>query len=68
MLSYPGHQVTSSCEIASMRSQGLLEANFTIYKYIETVMSKKLNPLYVRGWDRKICPSWSPFVITRQAS
>ena len=20
------------------------------------------------GWDRKICPSWSPFVITRQAS
>ena len=28
MLSYPGRQVTSSCEIASLRFQGLLEANF----------------------------------------
>ena len=24
------------------------------------------NPLFVWGWDRKICPTWSPFVITRQ--
>ena len=32
------------------------------------VMSKKKNPLFVWGWDRKICPSQSPFVITWQAS
>ena len=30
MLSYPGRQVTSSCEIASKRIQGLLEAYFKI--------------------------------------
>ena len=32
MLSYPGRQVTSSCEIASKRIQGLLEAYFKINK------------------------------------
>ena len=32
MLSYPGRQVTSSCEIASLRIQGLLEAYFEINK------------------------------------
>ena len=32
------------------------------------VVSKKNNPFFVWGWDRKIHPSWSPFVITRQAS
>ena len=32
------------------------------------VVSKKKNPLFVWGWDRKIYPSRSPFVITRQAS
>ena len=26
------------------------------------------NPLFVRGWDRKIRPSSSPFIITAQAS
>ena len=29
---------------------------------------KKKSPLLVWGLDRKICPSWSLFVITRQAS
>ena len=32
------------------------------------VVSKKNNPLYVWGWDRKFRPSRLPFVITRQAS
>ena len=32
MLPYPGRQVTSSCEIASWRFQGLLEAYFKINK------------------------------------
>ena len=32
------------------------------------VVSKKKNPLFVWGWDRKIRPSWSPFVITQHAS
>ena len=33
MLSNPGRQVTSSCEIASYPIQGLLEAYFKINKY-----------------------------------
>ena len=32
------------------------------------VVSKKKNPLFVWGWDRKISCSQSPFVITRQSS
>ena len=32
MLSYPGHQVTPSCEIVSKRIQGLLEAYIKINK------------------------------------
>ena len=32
------------------------------------VVCKKKNPLFMWGLDRKICPSRSPFVITRQAS
>ena len=32
MLSYPGRQVTSSCEIASLCIQGLLEVYFKINK------------------------------------
>ena len=32
MLSYLGRQVTSSCEIAAKRIQGLLEAYFEINK------------------------------------
>ena len=38
------------------------------YKSIYLVVSKKKNPLFVWWWDRKICPSWSPSVITQQAS
>ena len=34
MLSYPGRQVTSLCEIASKRSQGNLEAYLKINKLI----------------------------------
>ena len=37
-------KVTSSCEIASERIQGLLEAYFKIKK---TVVSKNKNPLFV---------------------
>ena len=47
MLSYPGRQVMSLCEIASKCIQGLLEAYFEINKYIKTVLSKKKNPLFV---------------------
>ena len=32
------------------------------------MVSKKKNPLFVWGWDGKICPSESQFVITLQAS
>ena len=32
MLSYPGRQVTSSCEISSFRIQGLEEAHLKINK------------------------------------
>ena len=32
------------------------------------VVSKKKYPSWLWGWDRKICPSWSPIAITRQAS
>ena len=42
MLSYPGRQVTSSCEIALKHIQGLLEAYFKINKLIKTVVSKKI--------------------------
>ena len=47
MLSYPGRQVKSSCEFASQRIQGLLEAYFNINEQINTVVSKKKNPLFV---------------------
>ena len=30
------------------------------------MVSMKKNPLFVLGWDRKICTSRSPFVITWQ--
>ena len=51
-------------------SQGFLAAFFMFsqYKIRYLVVSKKNNPLFVWGWDRKICPSWSLFGITRQAS
>ena len=40
---------------------------FPIWNAVLSV-SKKKNTLFVWGWDRKIHPSWSPFVITQQAS
>ena len=40
---------------------------FFQYKMRYLVVSKKKNPLFVWRWDEKIRPSWSPFVITRQA-
>ena len=41
---------------------------FFQYKMRYLVVSKKKNPLFVWEWNRKIRPSRSPFVITRQAS
>ena len=41
---------------------------FFQYKMRYLVVNKKKNPLFVWGWDSKICPLWSLFVITRQAS
>ena len=38
MLSYPGRQITSSCEIASKRIHGLLEAYFEINKLINKLI------------------------------
>ena len=48
IVSYPGRQVKSSCEIASKRIQGLLEAYFEINEYMKKKMvSKKKNQLFV---------------------
>ena len=57
------------CNVKIM-SQDFLEVFFMFFQYKIRyfVVSKKMNPLFVWGWDRKIRPSWSPFVITRQAS
>ena len=41
---------------------GLLAA----YLKTKPIVSKKKNPLFVRGWDRKFGPSESPFVISGQ--
>ena len=38
------------------------------HKMRNLMVSKKKNPLFVRGWDIKIHHSGSPFVITWQAS
>ena len=56
-------KITSPCRF-------FLEIFFMFFQYIMRylVVSKKKNPLFVWGWDRNICPSWSLFVITRQAS
>ena len=55
--------------VASQRIQDFLETFFMLFQYkmMYLVMSKKKNPLFVGGWDRKICPWRSPFVITLQA-
>ena len=56
--------------VASQRIQDYLEVFIMFFSNIKIrylVVSKKKNPLFVRGWDRKICHSRS-FVIARQAS
>ena len=56
--------------VASQRIQDFLEVLYTFFQYKMRylVVSKKKNPLFMWEWDRKFCPSRSPFVITRQAS
>ena len=57
--------------IAFQRNLGFSGSLFNVFFQYEMrylVVSKKKNPLFVWGWDRKICPSRSPFVITWQAS
>ena len=56
--------------VASQRIQNFLEVFFMFFQYKMRylVVSKKKNPLFVWGWDRKIYPSRSLFVTTRQAS
>ena len=61
--------LTSPCRIAAY--SGFSERFFHVFLKIKLrylVVCKKNNSLFVWGWDRKICPSWSPFVTTRQAS
>ena len=56
--------------VAFQRIQDFLEVFFTFFQYKKRylMVSEKKNPLFVWGWDRKIRPSRSLFVITRQAS
>ena len=56
--------------VESQQFQDFLEAFFMAfpYKMWYLVVSKKNNPLFVWGWDRKIRPSRSQIVITRQSS
>ena len=54
--------------VASQRILDFLEVFFHIFQMRYLVVSKKKNPLFVRGWNRKSCSSQSPFDITRQAS
>ena len=53
---------------ASQHIQDFLDA-FSCCCFFSKIneVSKKNNPLFMWGWDRKICPTWSPFVITQQA-
>ena len=56
--------------VAFQRIQDFLEVFFMFFQYKMRylVVGKKKNPLFLWGWDRKIRPSQSQFVITRQAS
>ena len=57
--------------VASQRIHDFLKVFFMFFfqfKIRYLVVSKKKNPICMSGWDRKICPSRSPFVILRQAS
>ena len=63
-------KITSPCCISAYSGfSGSLFLKFFQYKMRYLVVSncRKFNPLFVWGWDRKIRPSWSPFVITLQA-
>ena len=55
--------------VSSQGIQDFLEDFFVVFKYKMwyLLLGKKKNPLFVWVWDRKICPSWLPFVITGQA-
>ena len=64
----PGYvKVTSSCHVASQRIQEFL-GDFFKHKMPYLMVSKKKDPLFGWGCDRKTCPSGSPLVITQQAS
>ena len=56
--------------VASLRIKDFMEAFFMFIhsKMRYLVVSKKRNPLFMWGWDRKIRPLRPPFVITWQAS
>ena len=56
--------------VAPQRIQDFLRAFYMFFQYRMRylVVSRKKNPLFVWGWDRRICPLRSPFVINRQAS
>ena len=56
--------------VASKWIQDFLEAFFMFFQYKMQylVVSRKKNPLFMWGWDRKIHPSRPPFVITWQAA
>ena len=70
MLSYPGCHVRAvhwlywnshiwlSSDVIKTCIQELMETLFK-HKMQYLMVSKKKNPLFVRGWDRKICPSAS---------
>ena len=60
--------IASPCRISaySRFSGRLLQAFFNINEVLYS--EQENNSSFVWGWDRKIRPSWSPFVITRQAS
>ena len=53
--------------VTYQRIQNYLEAFFMYFqhKMRYLVVSKRKNPLFVWGWDRKIRPSRSPFVTIR---
>ena len=60
-------KMTSSYHVAFRRIQELLTDFFNM-KTRYLMVSKKNSPLFVWGWDGKIRPLGSTFVITRQVS
>ena len=62
-------KMTSPCRNTFISGfSGSLFHVFFQYKMRYLVVSKKKNPLFVWGWDSKICPAQSPIVITLLAS